>query len=96
MLKQLAPKVVIPPSPKNKHWINRATDRDKMETNGPRRTVDIPIPTACAVVPPGTGRLNIMITKENATKTASRGTVRVVRVFRIRFRATYQNGAAAP
>ena len=34
-----------------------------------------PTPTACPVVPPGSGRLNIMMMNENAANTASNGTI---------------------
>jgi hypothetical protein len=50
-------------------------------------------PTACPVVPPGSGRLNIITTKENAAKTDSSG---IACVFQTRFSrddAEYQNGA---
>jgi hypothetical protein len=53
------------------------------------------MPTAWPVVPPGSGRLNIIITKEKAEKTDSKGTRRVVSSRRTRWSAIYQNGAAA-
>ena len=77
MLKQLAPMAVIPPSPKNSAWMNKATDTATMEAQGPSTMAATPMPTACPVVPPGRGRLNIMITKENAAKTETNGTMRV-------------------
>jgi hypothetical protein len=46
-------------------------------------------------VPPGSGRLNIMITKEKAAKIEITGTSRVVNNRLSRWSATYQNGAAA-
>ena len=51
-----------------------------MEAHGPRMMVAMPTPTACPVVPPGSGRLNIMTTKENAANTDSNGTSRVERL----------------
>ena len=53
-----------------------------------------PMPTACAVVPPGIGRLNIMTTKQKAETAASNGTRRVCNKRFTRSSATYQNGAA--
>jgi len=53
-------------------------------------------PSGCAVVPPGIGMLNIMITNENAAKTEISGTRRVIRSLRVLRRATYQNGTAPP
>src|ERR1039458_8228850 len=38
----------------------------RMEAHGPRTMEATPMPTAWPVVPPGSGRLNIMMTKENA------------------------------
>src|ERR1700690_641921 len=67
-----------------------------MDAHGPRTTVATPTPTACPVVPPGSGTLNIMMTKQNALTTASRGTKRVFRRRFTRANATYQNGIAVP
>ena len=67
----------------------------RIEAHGPRMMVEIPTPTACPVVPPGKGRLNIMMTKESAAITDNRGTSRVVRLFFTRRKAVYQKGAAA-
>ena len=53
-----------------------------------------PTPTACPVVPPGRGTLNIMTTKENAANTEISGIVRVVRSFFMRCSAAYQPEAA--
>ena len=74
MLKQFAPSVVIPPSPKNKAWISSAIESESIDAHGPSTTVAAPTPTACPVVPPGSGMLNIMMTKQNALATASNGT----------------------
>ena len=46
---------------------------------GPRTMAISVAPTPCAVVPPGTGMLNIMIVKESAEKIARRGIVRLFR-----------------
>jgi hypothetical protein len=54
-----------------------------------------PMPTACPVVPPGKGKLNIMMTKENAENTERSGIIRVCSVFLTRFSATSQKGMAA-
>ena len=56
--------------------------------------VSVP-PTPCAVVPPGTGTLNIMIAKLNAEKMASSGTVRPPIARRTRAAATSQHGIAS-
>ncbi len=76
MLKQLAPIAVMPPSPKNSAWSTSATDVVITAAHGPSTiAVSVP-PTPWAVVPPGTGTLNIMIAKVKAEKIASSGTVR--------------------
>jgi hypothetical protein len=51
-------------------------------------------PTPFAVVPPGTGTLNIMIANVKAEKTARSGTVRPPTERLTRTPATAQNGAA--
>ena len=68
----------------------------RIEAHGPRIMVAIATPTACPVVPPGKGKLNIMMTKESAAITDSKGTRRVARLFFTRCKAIYQNGAEAP
>ena len=95
MLKQFAPNAVTPPSPKNSAWISSATDTASIDPHGPNTIVAMPMPTAWPVVPPGNGKLNIIITNENAEKTASSGTRRVFSRRRTRWSAIYQNGAAA-
>src|ERR1700686_2248724 len=95
MLKQLAPIAVMPPSPKKTAWIISAIDIASMEAHGPSTIAAIPTPTACPVVPPGSGRLNNMVTKENAANTDSSGRVRPNSVRRVRRRATHQHGALA-
>jgi hypothetical protein len=56
--------------------------------------VSVP-PTPWAVVPPGTGTLNIMIANVKAAKIESRGTVRPLSRVRVLLAATAQNGVAA-
>ena len=94
MLKQFAPIAVIPPSPKNTAWIINAIEIPRIEAHGPNTMLAIPTPTACPVVPPGSGRLNIMMMKENAANTESSGTICVLNTRFIRCKETYQNGAA--
>ena len=76
ILRQLAPIAVMPPSPKKRAWMNSATDVAITAAHGPSTMAMSVPPTAWAVVPPGTGTLNIMIAKLNAEKIASNGTVR--------------------
>src|ERR1700692_3911512 len=64
-----------------------------MEAQGPKTMVAIATPTACPVVPPGKGRLNIMMMNENAAKTDSRRTMRVFSTRFILCSEVYQNGA---
>ena len=65
----------------------------RIDAHGPKTMVAIPTPTACPVVPPGRGRLNIMMMNENAAKTERRGTILVFIARFRRWRAVYQNGA---
>ena len=65
----------------------------RIDAHGPSTMVAIPTPTAWPVVPPGSGRLNIMTTNENAAKTDSSGTIRVFSACFIRRSDAYQNGA---
>ena len=53
------------------------------------------MPTAWPVVPPGSGRLNIIMTKENAANSEISGISRACNSRFTRCNATYQNGAAA-
>ena len=73
MLKQLAPKERMPPSPKSRAWMRRATEIEMQAAQGPRRTAMRVPPTACPVVPPGRGTLNIMMRKEKAAPMPRRG-----------------------
>src|ERR1700684_4349061 len=95
MLKQLAPSAVVPPSRRKTAWMVRAMERATMEAHGPSTIAATPIPTAWPVVPPGSGRLNIMTTKEKAAKTDSSGIMRVCKAAFRRLRAIYQKGPAA-
>ena len=72
-----------------------AIDIARIAGQTPRTMAAIPMPTACAVVPPGTGRLNIITTKEKAEVTASSGTALLWTVAFTLRTDTYQNGAAA-
>ncbi len=66
-----------------------------MAAHGPSTMAATPVPTAWPVVPPGSGRLNIMTTKEKAANTESSGISRVVsRRFTFRS-ASHQKGVAA-
>src|SRR6516165_3119123 len=90
MLKQFAPSVVTPPSPKKSAWIASARERARIDPEGPRTITAIVTPRACPVVPPGSGRLNIITTKENAANTETRETARVLNVALRRRKAPYQ------
>ncbi len=94
MLKQLAPIAVIPPSPNSRACMTSAIEIARMEAHGPSTIAAMPMPTACPVVPPGRGRLNIMMMNENAANTESRGTIRVLSPRLIRRSEIHQNGAA--
>ena len=69
MLKQFAPKASTPPSPKISACSSSATDTDRQAAYGPSSAAISVPPTACPVVPPGIGMLNIMLMKENAAPT---------------------------
>ena len=78
MFKQFAKMARTPPSPKNRAWMIKATLTAITAAHGPR-TIAISVPpTPCAVVPPGTGMLNIMIVNAIAAKIARSGIVRFV------------------
>ena len=64
-----------------------------IDAHGPSTMVAMPTPTACPVVPPGNGRLNIMMMNENAANTDSSGTIWVFNARFIRCSDVYQNGA---
>jgi len=53
--------------------MNSAIEMARMEAQGPSTILAMETPTAWPVVPPGSGRLNIMTTKENAANTEIRG-----------------------
>src|ERR1039458_3217699 len=79
MLKQFAPSVLMPPSPKNRAWIASAMEMTRIAPDGPSTMAEMVTPNAWPVVPPGSGRLNIMTTNENAAKTEISGTTRLKR-----------------
>ena len=66
MLKQLAPKARMPPSPKSRAWMKSATLTAMQAAQGPSSAATRVPPTAWPVVPPGRGTLNIMMRKEKA------------------------------
>jgi hypothetical protein len=72
-----------------------ATDVESTAAHGPSTIATSVAPTACAVVPPGTGTLNIIMVKVKAEKTASSGAVRPPTARRTRAEATSQKGVAA-
>ena len=76
ILKQLAPIAVIPPSPKIRAWIIIATETANMAAQGPKIMAITAEPTAWPVVPPGMGKLNIIIINEKAAAIPRYGTLR--------------------
>jgi hypothetical protein len=96
MLKQLAAMAVIPPSPKRRAWITRATEIAINAAQGPRRMATMTPPTAWPVDPPGMGMLNIMITKLKAEPKARKGTWRCLRLRRTILEARAQMGTMTP
>ncbi len=95
MLKQLAPSVLMPPSPKNRAWIASAMEMARMAPDGPSTIAAMVTPNAWPVVPPGSGRLNIITTNENAAKTEISGTTRLSNMRFKRFSAEYHPAIAA-
>ena len=95
MLRQLAPMEVIPPSPNARAWMMIAVETERHAAQGPSSTAIRTAPTACAVVPPKTGTLNIIRTKENAAPRAIRGTCRDFSVRRTLDAAAAQTGRIA-
>src|SRR5262249_28737972 len=94
-LKQFAPSANTPPSPKKSACISNATEIASIAAQGPSAIAASPIPAACPVVPPGSGRLDIIRTNENAAASDSSGINRVCSDFLTRCNETYQNGPAA-
>ena len=67
ILKQFAPNARIPPSPKRSACINSAMETDIHPAAGLPVKIAIRVPpTACPVVPPGSGTLNIIPKNEKA------------------------------
>ena len=93
MLKQLMRIARTPPSPKNRAWMTSATLTAMTAAHGPRIVATRTPPTPCAVVPPGTGTLNIMIVKVSAEKIARSGIVRLFRTVLTRCVATPMTGS---
>src|SRR4051812_35234510 len=73
MLQQFAPIAVIPPSPNRMAWMISALEIAAIAAHAPSTIVATPTPTAWPVVPPGSGKLNIMMTNENAAINDSSG-----------------------
>ena len=94
MLKQFARIARIPPSPKNRAWMTSATLTAITAAHGPRTIATSVPPTPWAVVPPGTGTLNIMIVKLSAEKIARSGIVRLFRTVLTRCVAIPMPGAS--
>ncbi len=95
MLKQLAPKARMPPSPKNRAWMASATLTAITAASGPSSTAISTPPTACAVVPSGIGTLSIITRKQKAAPMAIRGTSRCLTFFLTRRADTTHTGTMA-
>src|SRR3990172_7512673 len=95
MLKQFAPIAVTPPSPNRRAWMTRAMLIESVAPHGPTAIAIRTPPTACPVLPPGRGRLNIITRKENAAEMARRGALRASRLSRTLRAAIAQRGAQA-
>jgi hypothetical protein len=95
MLKQLAPKDSMPPSPKSRACTSRATDTEMQAEYGPiKMAIRVP-PTACPVVPPNRGTLNIIIKKDSAANMPSWGIFALLISFLTFFTETAQTGTIA-
>ena len=92
MFRQLAKIASMPPSPKKRACSINAVLTAITAAQGPKTTAMRVPPTPCAVVPPGTGTLNIMTVKLSAEKIASSGTVRLSRTFLTRCVASPHTG----
>ena len=92
MLKQLAPSCNSAVA--KKQSLNQQRDGQREHRSPGPEHDGCPTPTACPVVPPGRGTLNIMMTKQNALVTASSGTSRVSDPFYPR-EGRIQKGTAA-
>lgn len=92
ILKVLTPNEISPPSPKKSACINSATLKERQAAKGPTNTAIKVAPTACPVVPPGIGILNIISKNENAAKTPMTGIFFVERSFLIFLVAQAQTG----
>ena len=95
MFRQFAKIARTPPSPKKSAWMTSATLTAITAAQGPS-TIAISVPpTPWAVVPPGTGMLNIMIVKLSAAKMARSGMVRLLRIALTFWEAMPQAGSVA-
>ena len=63
----------MPPSPKKSACTKSAVLTARHAPHGPKSSASSTPPTACPVVPPGSGRLNIIARKENAAPMPSSG-----------------------
>src|SRR5215467_1655484 len=73
----------------------RAMDVARIAAAGPSTMAAIETPMAWLVVPPGSGRLNIITMKQNAAKTEMRGISRALRV-RLTLRSDVYQPTPAP
>src|SRR5258705_9779569 len=96
MFSAFAPKARTPPSPKNSAWIASATETATTAAHGPSSTATSTAPTACAVVPSGTGTLNIITQKQYAAASATSGAYRSATTLRMRRPAVNHTGVIAP
>src|SRR4030067_112383 len=95
MFTQFAPIAVTPPSPNRRAWMTRAMLIESIAPQGPTTIAIRTPPTACPVLPPGRGMLNIITRKENAAEMARRGALRASRLSRTLRAAIAQRGAQA-
>src|SRR5271169_4170533 len=72
----------------------RAMEMARIAPDGPSTMAAMVTPTAWPVVPPGSGRLNIMTTNANAANTEMSGTTRLSRERLRRFNAAYHPAIA--
>jgi len=82
----------MPPSPKKMAWMISAIETTMVATSGPRMMAASAPPTACPVVPPGSGTLNIMIMKQKADSSAISGALLALIFSRSFLMPTYQKG----
>ena len=95
MLRQLGPMAVIPPSPMTTAWMTREIDTAMIAGQGPSRIATRVVPEMCPVVPPGTGRTNIMAIRLKTVPMARYGISVVLTVSRTVREAYPQIGSMA-